>query len=124
MVESSGVKRIDLGDSLTSSPSESKLGAYVRHTKKNERNLTLANRGRSNGPLCHSVVLPRKPRREFRKNLFDASAIPVAEPEGSTTEIVVASIKSRPPSGIMFAVFRAVKQFPALLTLFSLEFYS
>jgi|SRR3954471_9819781 hypothetical protein len=37
---------------------------------------------------------------------------------------VVASIKSRPPSGIMFAVFRAVKQFLSLLTLFSSEFYS
>ena len=36
----------------------------------------------------------------------------------------VARIKSRPPSGIMFAVFRAVKQFLTLLTLFSLEIYS
>ena len=48
----------------------------------------------------------------------------VAEPRGSAAESIVASIKSRPPSGIMFAVFRAVKQFLTLLTLFSLEFYS
>ena len=44
--------------------------------------------------------------------------------KGSTAENPVASIKSRPPSGIMFAVFRAVKQFLSLLTLFSLEIYS
>jgi len=34
----------------------------------------------------------------------------------------VARIKSRPPSGIMFAVFRAVKQFLRLLFVFSPEF--
>ena len=44
--------------------------------------------------------------------------------KGPTAENPVASIKSRPPSGIMFAVFRTVKQFLTLLTLFSLEFYS
>jgi hypothetical protein len=36
----------------------------------------------------------------------------------------VSEKKSRPPSGIMFAVFGAVKQFLSLLTLFSLDFYS
>jgi len=52
------------------------------------------------------------------------SQCPASEPKGSTAENIVVSIKSRPPSGIMFAVFGAVKQFLTLLTLFSLEIYS
>ena len=48
----------------------------------------------------------------------------MVEPKDPTAENTVASIKSRPPSGIMFAVFGAVKQFLSLLTLFSLEIYS
>jgi hypothetical protein len=66
---------------------------------------------------------PASPAESFEKP-HAASAIQVVEPKDPTAENTVASIKSRPPSGIMFAVFRAVKQFLTLLTLFSLEFYS
>jgi len=51
----------------------------LTYDKQKRTKLTLAIRGRSNGPLCHSVVLPRKPRESFEKPLA-ASAMPDAEP--------------------------------------------
>jgi hypothetical protein len=41
----------------------------------------------------------------------------------SLDERRVASGRAAPPSGIMFAIFGHVKQFPLLLTVFSYEFY-
>ena len=69
---------------------------------------------------------PASPAESFEKPLFTRQRMQAVEPRRLVRppESRVARIKSRPPSGIMFAVFRAVKQFLTLLTLFSLEFYS
>jgi hypothetical protein len=74
--------------------------------------------------LPHPAIpffLPRSPVESF-ENLISASATVrrMSDKLGSTNWVV--RIKSRPPSGIMFAVFRTVKQFLRLLFVFSPEF--
>jgi hypothetical protein len=66
---------------------------------------------------------PASPAESFEKPLA-AFAMSSGRTEEFDHRDTVSRIKSRPPSGIMFAVFRAVKQFLTLLTLFSLEIYS
>lgn len=78
--------------------------------------------GRSSLPLTTiPLFLPRSPVESFEKPLTASAIVRRPSNELRSTNRV-ARIKSRPPSGIMFAVFRAVKQFLRLLFVFSLEF--
>src|SRR4029079_15978921 len=78
--------------------------------------------GRSSLPLTtNPLFLPRSPVESFEKPLTASATVRrMSDKLGSANR--VARIKSRPPSGIMFAVFRAVKQFLRLLFVFSPEF--